>query len=149
MVVSVGLVLAFATLATVGHGLLPEIMHGSHYTAAMIVVVSTIWIFSALALAALWSARPHTRLDLWLMVVMCAWIFDVGLSAVLNAGRFDLGFYAGRIYGLLAASYVLIWLLLETSHLYARFLQTKLQHARDLQRAHETLEEAYLGLTRE
>ncbi len=29
-------------------------------------------------------------------------------SAVLNAGRFDLGFYAGRIYGLLAASFVLV-----------------------------------------
>jgi two-component system sensor histidine kinase/response regulator len=39
-------------------------------------------------------------LDTWLMVVMCAWIFDVGLSAVFNAGRFDLGFYSGRIYGL-------------------------------------------------
>jgi light-regulated signal transduction histidine kinase (bacteriophytochrome) len=62
-------------------------------------------------------------LDLWLMVVMCAWIFDIALSAVLNAGRFDLGFYAGRIYGLLAASFVLIVLLLENSVLYARLVE--------------------------
>ncbi len=27
------------------------------------------------------------------MVVMCAWLFDIALSAMLNAARFDLGFY--------------------------------------------------------
>ena len=30
------------------------------------------------------------------------------LSAMLNAGRFDLGFYAGRLYGLMAATLVLL-----------------------------------------
>ena len=34
------------------------------------------------------------------MVVLCAWLFDIALSAMLNVARFDLGFYAGRIYGL-------------------------------------------------
>jgi signal transduction histidine kinase/ActR/RegA family two-component response regulator len=61
-------------------------------------------------------------LDLWLMVVMCAWLFDIALAAVLNAGRFDLGFYAGRIYGLLAASFVLMVLLIENGRLYARLV---------------------------
>src|SRR5205814_632727 len=61
-------------------------------------------------------------LDLRLMVVMCAWLFDIALSAMLNAGRFDLGFYAGRIYGLLASSVVLMELLLENSMLYARLV---------------------------
>src|SRR2546426_3619046 len=42
-----------------------------------------------------------------------SWLFDIALAAVLNAGRFDLGFYAGRVYGLLAASFVLMVLLLE------------------------------------
>ena len=37
---------------------------------------------------------------------------------MLNAGRFDFGFYAGRIYGLAAASFVLVVLLLETIALY-------------------------------
>jgi two-component system sensor kinase FixL len=53
------------------------------------------------------------------MVVMAAWIFDVGLAAGVNAGRFDLGFYAGRAYGLLAAGLVLLVLLIETGALYA------------------------------
>src|SRR5262249_8106991 len=35
-------------------------------------------------------------------------------------GRFDLGFYAGRIYGLMAASFVLVVLLFETGTLYAQ-----------------------------
>jgi two-component system sensor kinase FixL len=64
--------------------------------------------------------RPHSVLDLWLMVLMCAWQFDITLSVMLNAGRFDLGFYVGRIYGFLAASFVLVVMLIETGALYAR-----------------------------
>ncbi len=111
-------------LATAGQNALPAIMQGNHYTPAMIVVVSSVWVLSLVALVVLWRRRPHSVLDLWLMVVMCAWIFDIALSAVLNAGRFDLGFYAGRIYGLLAASFVLIVLLLENNALYARLAET-------------------------
>jgi diguanylate cyclase (GGDEF)-like protein len=51
---------------------------------------------------------------------MCAWLFDIALSVVFNAGRFDLGFYAGRIYGLLAAGFVLIVLLIENGKLYVQ-----------------------------
>ena len=47
------------------------------------------------------------------MVVMCAWMFDIALSGILNAARFDLGFYAGRFYGLCAASFVLAVLLID------------------------------------
>jgi len=112
-------VVALTLVATAGQGALPAIMRGNSYTPAMITVVSSVWGLSLLALIALWRRRPRSVLDLWLMVVMCAWLFDIALAAVLNAGRFDLGFYAGRIYGLLAASFVLIVLLLENSVLYA------------------------------
>jgi diguanylate cyclase (GGDEF)-like protein len=67
--------------------------------------------------------KPHAVLDLWLMVTMCAWLIDIALSALLNQGRFDLGFYAGRIYGLLAASLVLLVLLAESGMLYKKLLQ--------------------------
>ena len=107
-------------LATAAHGALPPIMVGNRYTAAMATVVSTVWGLSLVALAVLWRRRPHSVLDVWLMVVMSAWLFDIALSAVLNAGRFDLGFYAGRLYGLLAATFVLVVLLLENGKLYAR-----------------------------
>jgi signal transduction histidine kinase len=115
---------AVTLLATAGQDLLPPIMSGNQYTPAMIGVVSSTWVLSAVALVALWRQKPHTVIDLWLMVVMCAWIFDIGLSAVFNHGRFDVGFYSGRIYGLLAASFVLWLLLIENALLYGR-LATK------------------------
>jgi PAS domain S-box-containing protein len=107
-------------IATAAQESLPRIMQGNGYTPVMIGVVSSVWALSMVALAALWFRRPHSVLDLWLMVVMCAWLCDIALAAVLNAGRFDLGFYAGRIYGLAAASFVLMVLLLETGALYTQ-----------------------------
>ncbi len=109
-----------AALATAGHDLLPVIMAGNGYTPTLIVVVSAAWTLSLVALLVLWRTREPAVLDLWLRVVLCAWLFDIALSAVLNAGRFDLGFYAGRIYGLLAASLVLAVLLFESGRLQAR-----------------------------
>jgi PAS domain S-box-containing protein len=123
MVTAAAAVLTF--LATAGASALPPIMQGNHYTPAMITVVSSVWLLSVAALVVLWRRKPHSVLDLWLMVVMCAWLFDIALAAVLNAGRFDLGFYAGRIYGLLAASFVLVVLLLENSRLYAGLVQVR------------------------
>ena len=127
-------VAALTWLATAGQELLPPIMRGNGYTAAMIGTVSMVWVASLLALVALWRRRQRAVLDLWLMVVMCAWLLDIALSAVLNAGRFDLGFYAGRIYGLLAASFVLGVLLIENGVLYGRLAQS---HAQERQRSLE------------
>jgi hypothetical protein len=61
-----------------------------------------------IAVPIMWFRRSNSVLDTWLLVVMCAWVADIGLSAVLNAGRFDLGFYAGRVYGLIAAGFILV-----------------------------------------
>jgi len=120
----VGVVLALVLLATQGIAALPAIMVGNHYSPAMLAVVSSVWLLSMLALLALWQRRMRSVLDLWLVVVMGAWLSDIALSAVFNAGRFDLGFYAGRIYGLLASNMVLLILLVENGWLYARLLQT-------------------------
>ncbi len=122
---------ALTFLATAWQGALPPIMRGNNYTPAMIGVVTGVWLLSVAALVMLSLRKPHTVLDLWLMVVMCAWLFDIALAAVLNHGRFDLGFYAGRIYGLLAASFVLVVLLLENSVLYSRLAAS---HGRERER---------------
>ena len=119
-IITVSVAIAATLLATVGGAILPQIMQGSSYTSIMIAVVSAVWILSLAALLVLLVRRPHTKLDTWLMVVMCAWMLDVAMSAVLNGGRFDLGFYAGRIYGLCAATVVLVGLLLETGGLHVR-----------------------------
>ncbi len=85
-------------------------------------VVWSVWLLNLLALAIVARRRPYSELDLWLTVVMCAWLFDIALSAALNAGRYDLGFYAGRIYGLLAASFILIVMLVQNGKLYAQLV---------------------------
>src|SRR5258706_10945217 len=54
------------------------------------------------------------------MVVMIAWLLDILLSTLLSTVRYDFGWYAGRMYGLMAASFVLGVLLLEASLLYGR-----------------------------
>jgi len=107
----------------------------------MIGVVSSVWALSLLAVVVLWRRRPHSVLDLWLMVVMSVWLFDIALAAVLNAGRFDLGFYAGRIYGLLAASFVLMVLLIENGSLYRRLGDAYLELDRQNRSLEQTVRE--------
>jgi signal transduction histidine kinase/DNA-binding response OmpR family regulator len=115
--------LGLIALATVGHAWLPDLLVGGRYSPTFLGTVGIVWGLSLVAGIALWRQRPRTVLDLWLMVVSMAWLFDIALSAMLNQARFDLGFYAGRIYGLLACSVVLMELLLENSTLYARLFK--------------------------
>jgi signal transduction histidine kinase len=120
----VGLVVCAALLTTAGHDLLPAIMRGNSYTPVLPIVTGTVCTITLLALLLLWKRRPYSVLDVWLMVVMSAWLFDIGLSAMLNAARFDFGFYAGRLYGLLAATVVLLVLLIQTGAAYARMARS-------------------------
>jgi len=126
-IVAVALAGGLLGLATTGQSLLPAIMQGNRYTPATHAIVFSVWLFSLAALAVLWRGRPHSVLDLWLGVLLCAWLFDIALSAMLNAGRYDVGFYAGRIYGLIASSIVLWELLLENGMLHARLARAHVQ----------------------
>ncbi|WP_374561862.1 response regulator [Ideonella sp.] len=122
LLVVLAVVAALTVLATAGEGLLPPIMVGNHYSPAMTTVVGGVWLVNLAAVVLLLRRPGKTVLDLWLVVVMFAWTFDIALSAVFNAGRYDLGFYGGRLYGLLAATYVLAELLAENAHLYSRLV---------------------------
>jgi len=122
------IVCGLTALATAGHDFLPVVIRGGDFTLLVTKGVSpTLWVLSLLALAALWRRRKPSVLDLWLMVVMCAWLLDIGLSAIIGSSRYDLGWYGGRTYGLLAASFVLVVLLVETSGLHGRLAEAKHQ----------------------
>jgi PAS domain S-box-containing protein len=115
-VVAVGVVLSVAGwVVTARHEILPTLLSngGGGFTSTQTGAISTELFLSFAALLVLWWRRPHSVLDVWLMVVMCAWLFDVALSGIFSAARFDLGFYVGRIYGLCAASVVLAVLLID------------------------------------
>jgi two-component system sensor histidine kinase/response regulator len=126
-------VAGLTALATAGHALLPRIMSGNGYSPSMIAIVGSVWLSSVAAFALLWRRKPHSVIDLWLLVVVWVGVLDVALSAVLNGGRFDLGFYAGRMYGFVAASVVLVALLVENAKLYYRLGE----RTRELERAKE------------
>jgi PAS domain S-box-containing protein len=133
----------FVLLATAGASLLPAILVNNHYARAGSLILSGVWVLSGLALWVLGRKKPHSMVDLWLIMVMCAWLFDIALSAVLNAGRFDLGWYAGRVYGLFAASFVLLVLLRENGKLYFRLVgahATQRNKAADLRHLNAQIE---------
>jgi len=122
-----GTMLAVGWFVTSKRDLLPVLIIDGQFTSTLAWVVSVVLCLTLAALLVLWFRRPHSVIDVWLMVVLCAWLFDIALSALVNAARFDLGFYAGRIYGLCAASFVLAVLLIDNVALQAklsRLLQT-------------------------
>jgi signal transduction histidine kinase/CheY-like chemotaxis protein/HPt (histidine-containing phosphotransfer) domain-containing protein len=134
-----------AALASLGSWMLPPIMVGNtQYFPVIKPVVSTVCLLSVVAVWVLWRSRPHSVLDVWLMVECANWSFDVALSAVFNARRFDLGFYSGRFYGLLAALFILGVLLYESTKFYGRLVaahRLDLEHNAELQRLYAKAQE--------
>ncbi|CAB3748470.1 histidine kinase [Burkholderia sp. MSh2] len=112
---------ALALFATAGHAWLPRIMNGNRMAAPMANAISVVWGLNLIALLLMWQRRRrHSVLDLWVMTVLVAWLFDIALSSILNQGRYDLGFYAGRAYGLVASGVVLFAMLFENGRLHAQ-----------------------------
>jgi signal transduction histidine kinase len=111
--------IGLTALATVGEHLLTPIIKGTDYSMLVSKGISpAICLISLAALYLLWQRRNASALDLWLFVVMSAWLCDVGLSAAVGSTRYDLGWYGGRSFGLVAASLLLNALLIELNRLY-------------------------------
>ena len=111
---------AIVFVVTEKHDLLPILITENGYAPLLFNVALVVCCINVVALIVLWLRRPHSVLDIWLQVVVCAWLFDVASSALLNGARYDLGFYVGRFYGLCAACFVLAVLLIENIALQAR-----------------------------
>ncbi|SIN94531.1 His Kinase A (phospho-acceptor) domain-containing protein [Bradyrhizobium erythrophlei] len=124
-------VCAATFLVTAGDALLPRISLDP-------VRFSTLWLYyagcldllSVLALIVLWIRR-RSVLDLWLMVVMCAYVIEITLIAFPVPARFSFGWYAGRIFGFLSGSLLLFVLLYEITTLYAGVLRAVLAQGRE------------------
>jgi len=122
---TVAAVVGVTLLVTAGEELLPVLMRDSaHAAAAWQVVPASAALLSVAAILLLWR-RCRCLLDLWLMVVLATVLIEILLLSVLaGGGRFTVGWWAGRIYGLLSASFVLFVLLAETTTLYGRLLRS-------------------------
>ena len=122
VILVVAIVVCFTAFVTAGHEFLPTFIRDNRTSGLGRFVLSGDWMLNLAALGVLWWRRPHTVIDLWLLVVITAWLFDIALGAILNTGRYDLGWYAGRIYGVLAASFLLALLMIENTNCYARLV---------------------------
>jgi len=121
--VTAGIVCAATFLVTAGDELLPRIMLDPvHLSALWPYIGGCTALLSVLAIIVLW-ARRRSVLDLWLMVVMCAYAIEICLISFPNPARFSVGWYTGRIFGVLSGSLVLFVLLYEITTLYARLLR--------------------------
>lgn len=113
---TVAFALAAVVVVTVGDPVMPRLMRGdTQHSRVTTLVFAMTWFAHVLALGALvWYTRLRRVIDAWLAVTLVALSIDVLLSAVLIDSRYQLGFYLGRLYGLLAALFVLGALLRET-----------------------------------
>jgi signal transduction histidine kinase len=111
--------LTWVTIA--GDRFLPRIVQpdGIHLNQILASSLSAlIMVLAGGALALLWIKR-RSVLDLWLMVVCCAWLLETATATLFVGARFELGWYAGRSFGIAATFVVLLVLLSETLVLYA------------------------------
>lgn len=94
--------------------------------------VSVLWSFVPplavglyLAGIALLLTRHRSQLDIWICLVLFSLIIELLLISYLGgATRLSVGWWAGRLYGLVAASIVLLVLLSESTLVYARLART-------------------------
>jgi signal transduction histidine kinase len=123
---TVALAVASVLLATLGDALLPQLMIGDRYRSLHTQLILLVgWLVHLVALVLLIRATGLRRLiDLWIAVTLVALLIDLALSALLITARYQLGFYLGRVYGLLAAAFVLGVLLRESVALYGTAIRS-------------------------
>ena len=112
-----------------GERFLPEIVQpdGIHLNQTLASSLSgLIMVLAGGALVLLWIRR-RSVLDLWLMVVCCAWLLETATATLFVGARYELGWYAGRSFGIAATFVVLLMLLSETLVLYANLARSILR----------------------
>src|SRR6266481_3900340 len=129
---AVAAVCAATFLVTAGHALLPSLMRDTVSAAGSLhqYVAGCTALVSLVALTVLWIRRGSV-LDLWLMVVLCDYLIEICLLMFPVANRYTVGWYAGRIFGLISSSLVLFVLLYEITMLYAQLLRAVLAQRRE------------------
>jgi len=146
---TLGLAVAITVLCVIAHPWLPVLLINEHSTPMLPAVMLMAWGFCIAAWFQIWRMPVKSVLDNWLMVVMCTWLFDIALSSIFNGGRYDLGFYSGRLFGCIATGFVLLKLLLANGALHARLVEAhrkELLDLRELREMSQRLESANVQL---
>jgi signal transduction histidine kinase len=121
--VTAGVVCAVTYVATVDDPQLPPLMRDDVRLSPLWPYAAAVPVLLSVTAGALLWVRRRSVLDLWLMVVMCAYVIEIGLIRFPVPARFSIGWYGGRVIGVLSGSLVLFVLLYEITTLYARLLR--------------------------
>ncbi|HEY9063645.1 MAG TPA: ATP-binding protein [Burkholderiaceae bacterium] len=125
LLTTLALCAALGYIAAAHGDALPPVLAGDVYAAAFNVYRYGQWLLVIGAAGWLWATPQRSVLDVWLAVSLVATACEIALVAIFNAGRWDLGFYAGRLYALMASLSVLTVLLLEQTQLLADLAQAR------------------------
>lgn len=131
VVITAAVVCGLTVLVVAGDAYLPRISTDPvHFTTLAFYISAGLILWNLLALTVLWI-RQRSVLDLWLMVVVCAYAIEFYLGAFSGQARFNAGWYAGRVFGFVASILVLCVLLYEITTLYAQLLRAVLAQRRE------------------
>jgi signal transduction histidine kinase len=129
-------------------GYLPTIMANPALARSALVFVPPA-VTSAAAIALLWRYR-RSVLDVWLLVMLWAWLVDILLQIVpVLVERFSVGYYSGRIYGLLSTTIILIVLLVDATALNARLVISSMARRRESDNRAAMMEAMAASITHE
>ena len=129
--ISMVVVCAVTALVTTGDAYLPRIsIDPVHFSSLWLYLAGCLIAWNALAVVLLWI-RQRSVLDLWLMVVVCAYAIEIYLVSFPGLARFSAGWYAGRTFGFMSSSILLFVLMLEITTLYAQLLRAVLAQRRE------------------
>jgi len=78
---AVGMVVLLTLIAIATYEALPAVMAGDHFTNVARIAVGIVLGLTLTALLVLVRQRPHSILDLWLIVVMFAWLCAITLTS--------------------------------------------------------------------
>jgi signal transduction histidine kinase len=122
---------AATVLVTTGDAYSPRLsIDPVHFSPLALYVTSSLILWNALALTLLWM-RHRSVLDLWLMVVVCAYAIEIYMISFPGLARFSAGWYVGRVFGFVSSILVLFVLLHEIATLYAQLLRAVLAQRRE------------------
>jgi len=129
--ISAAVVCAVTAVVTLGDAYLPRIsIDPVHFSNLWLYLASALILLDAVVLVLLWI-RQRSVLDLWLMVVVCAYAIEIYLVSFPGLARFSAGWYAGRVIGFVSSILVLFVLMHEITTLYAQLLRAVLAQRRE------------------
>jgi signal transduction histidine kinase len=113
-------------LVTAGHARLPRTMLDPVRLSDLGIYITGYQVLLIVAVLVLLWIRRRSVLDLWLMVVVCAYAIETCLIAFPVPVRFTAGWYAGRVVAIVSSILVLLVLLHEIATLYAQLVRALL-----------------------